>query len=350
MMQPFFSICLATYNTPAADLMDCLRSIAVQMCRDYEVIVVDDGSERPICAEAFDELDLPFLKIVRIDNSGPYAARRVAFGAARGEVVVCVDADDSFSGNHTLDTIKQVFNDADPDVVLFNATRDGTSRFLDFSALEVQGAYLDVRSVKRAFATDFCLNSLWSKAFKRTLLVLESTDHEKPRLLMAEDRLQSLEIITSAKTFALVDEPLYCYKENLGSTMNGAYKPDYFFQICYVEDHVRQSLEDFGVCLDDWALFFLKQASGALKGICCNRSLSKSQRRGLFERMNNEDSLSEAFRCGNFEALPLSARVRLGLLRKRRYALLDACMLPRVAGSLLKQALNNVFRKTGETK
>lgn len=336
---PFFTICIPCFNA-GNSLRDCLSSIAVQDCGDYEVVVVDDGSVIPVRADDFGSLDLPCLRIVRIENSGPYAARRAAFDAARGEVIVCVDADDGFLSDSALDAIKRVFDSADPDVVLFNATSDGASRFLDFSALEGDSSFLDVCSVKRAFATDFCLNSMWSKAFKKKLLTRDSAYRKQPRLLMAEDRLQSLEIVVGANSFSLVDEPLYFYKENLGSTTHSAYKPEYYFQSCYVEDRVRESLDKLETRPGDWATFFLRQTSSALRGICCNRGLAKAQRREVYERMNEEGSLREAFRFGDFDALPFSARVKLGLLKKRRYALLDACMLPRTVGSLAKHILS----------
>lgn len=337
--EPFFTICVPCFNAGDA-LRDCLASIAAQNCSDYEVVIADDGSDVPVRADEFASLDLPRLSIVRIENSGPYAARRAAFDSACGEVIICVDADDGFSNDSALGVIRRVFDSADPDVVLFNATCDGTSRFLDFSALRGDGAFLDPRSVKQVFATDYCLNSLWTKAFKRKLLACGPACLKQPRLLMAEDRLQSLEIIVAASSFALADEPLYFYKENLGSTTRGAYKPEYFFQACYVEDRVRESLDDLGTRPEDWAAFFLRQTSSALRGICCNRGLTKIQRREVYERMNGEGSLLAAFRFGNFDALPFSARMKLGLLKKRRYALLDAFMLPRAAGSLAKYALN----------
>lgn len=336
---PFFTICIPCFNA-GNSLHDCLSSIGAQDCDDYEVVVVDDGSATPIRADDFGSLDLPCLSIMRIENSGPYAARRAAFDAARGEVIICVDADDGFSNNSALSIIKRVFDNVDPDVVLFNATCDGVSRFLDFSALEGDGSILDPRSVKRAFATDYCLNSLWSKAFKRKLLVPDSVYRKQPRLLMAEDRLQSLEIIVGANSFSLVDKPLYFYKENLGSTTHSAYKPEYYFQACYVEDRVRASLGDLETRHGDWAVFFLLQTSSALRGICCNRSLAKTQRHEVYGRMNEEGSLLAAFRFGNFDTLPFSLRVKLGLLKERRYALLDVCMIPRAVGSLAKHILS----------
>lgn len=332
---PFFSICVPCYNAGDA-LRGCLSSIAAQDYDDYEVVVIDDGSEDPVQCDDYDGLGLTSLRVIRIENSGPYAARRIAFDSARGEVLLCVDADDGFADERALFTIRQVFRDINPDVVIFNATCDGANRFLDFSALEVEDGYLNPHSVNRVFATDYCLNSLWSKAFKRKLYAMGQKGAELPKLLMAEDRLQSLEIIANAGSFTLVDEPLYFYRENAGSTTHSSYKPEYFFQSCYVEERVWGMLSDLGVRSEDWAIFFLKQISSSLQGICCNRDLSWSQRHEVYKLMSNEPCLLAAFRYGNTSILPFPMRVKLALLRDQRYSLLDACMFPRAAASFVK--------------
>lgn len=335
---PFFSICVPCYNAGDA-LQGCLSSIAAQDCDDYEVVVIDDGSQDPVQCDDYDNLGLTCLRVIRIENSGPYAARRIAFDSARGEVLLCVDADDGFADERALFAIRQVFRDINPDVVLFNATCDGVNRFLDFSALEVEDGYLNPHSVNRVFATDYCLNSLWSKAFKRKLYATGQEGAELPRLLMAEDRLQSLEIIAAAGSFALMDEPIYFYRENAGSTTHSSYKPEYFFQSCYVEERVWGMLGDLGVSPKDWAVFFLKQISSSLQGICCNRDLSRSQRHEVYKLMSKEPCLLAAFRYGNAGKLPFPMRVKLALLRDQRYTLLDAFMFPRAAGSFVKHVI-----------
>ncbi|MFL5906773.1 MAG: glycosyltransferase family 2 protein [Solirubrobacterales bacterium] len=59
--------------------------------RDYEVIVVDDGSAPPVAPR--ETTDGPVSTVIRLDGDGPAAARNRGASAARGELLVFVDDD-----------------------------------------------------------------------------------------------------------------------------------------------------------------------------------------------------------------------------------------------------------------
>src|SRR3989441_2167784 len=72
-----------------------LSSVAAQTYRDFELIVVDDGStdEGPRIVEAF--TDLP-IHLISQENAGPGAARNRGLELAQGELVAFLDADDEW--------------------------------------------------------------------------------------------------------------------------------------------------------------------------------------------------------------------------------------------------------------
>jgi GT2 family glycosyltransferase len=91
---PRLSVVLATFNRPAS-LVRLLRQLAGQTLdpHEFEVVVVDDGSEPPVEA-ALRELHPPYsLTLVRQANAGAAAARHQAVLAARGEILVITDDD-----------------------------------------------------------------------------------------------------------------------------------------------------------------------------------------------------------------------------------------------------------------
>lgn len=85
-----FSVIIPVYNR-AAQLAACVASIRSQSYRDFELIVVDDGSTDGTCDQFADDGD---LMVVTKTNGGPAAARNHGASVARGEFLFFLDSDD----------------------------------------------------------------------------------------------------------------------------------------------------------------------------------------------------------------------------------------------------------------
>lgn len=90
----FFSIIIPTHNRPDK-LADCLESLSLlDYPRDqFEVIVIDDGSNtslKSVVAPFVDQLDLALLKQT---NAGPAAARNTGAEKAKGKFLAFTDDD-----------------------------------------------------------------------------------------------------------------------------------------------------------------------------------------------------------------------------------------------------------------
>lgn len=334
MTRPYFSICIAAYNAQRY-IGECLDSIAAQDCRDFEVIIVDDGSAVPLTLDESMRASFPSCMLRRTANGGPYAARQAAFDIATGEVVLCVDADDGLRDPAALSKIKRAF-EAGADIVLFNASSSERvpTRMFDFSALG-EGGPVEEDSVWALFCKGYSLNSLCCKAFKRSLY--SKGEINRPRLLMAEDRLQCLEIMSRAGSYWLINEPLYFYRPNPSSTTNAGYNPAYFAQVCYVEEEVVAYMKRRGMPLGSWAHYFLSYTSSALLGVRYNRSLNFAARRDSYVSVRGERILGLATERCAVGSLSKVDALRLRLLLGNRYAALDASMLPWRIGSAIKR-------------
>ncbi|MBC8002844.1 MAG: glycosyltransferase family 2 protein [Opitutaceae bacterium] len=88
---PFFSVIIPTYNR-AILLQEALKSVFAQEYRDFEVLVVDDGSidETEEKVRQFDSA----IQFLRQQNRGPGAARNLGIQSARGAYVTFLDSDD----------------------------------------------------------------------------------------------------------------------------------------------------------------------------------------------------------------------------------------------------------------
>lgn len=74
---------------------DTLKSLQSQSFRDFEVLVVNDGSKDNTLAvlEGYQASD-PRIKIITVPNAGPANARNVGIQSASGEYLCFLDADD----------------------------------------------------------------------------------------------------------------------------------------------------------------------------------------------------------------------------------------------------------------
>lgn len=89
---PFFSVIVSTYNR-AKHVRRCVWSVITQTFTDFEIVVVDDGSD-DATATVLAALQEPRLRVARHPhNRGISAARATGVSHARGEWFVILDSD-----------------------------------------------------------------------------------------------------------------------------------------------------------------------------------------------------------------------------------------------------------------
>src|SRR6185312_7639068 len=88
------SVVLPLYNK-APFITRALDSIAAQTYRNFEAIIVDDGSTDGSGDIAASYPD-PRFRVIRQTNAGPGAARNRGVDEAKGEVLAFLDADDEW--------------------------------------------------------------------------------------------------------------------------------------------------------------------------------------------------------------------------------------------------------------
>lgn len=114
------SVVIPVYNR-AALLRRALDALACQTWRDFEVIVVDDGSTEDIGAVVDSYRTRLALRDVRIANSGgPARPRNVGLAQARGEWVAWLDCDDWWDRERMACVAAELTDDVD---VLYHPLR-----------------------------------------------------------------------------------------------------------------------------------------------------------------------------------------------------------------------------------
>lgn len=108
-----FSIIIPVYNRPD-EVAELLGSIASQDYRDFEVLVVEDGSSVK-CEDIVNEYDGTLdIKYIFKENGGPAMARNFGARQAQGEYLLILDSDTVLPKGY-FESIEKYLADANPD-------------------------------------------------------------------------------------------------------------------------------------------------------------------------------------------------------------------------------------------
>jgi glycosyltransferase involved in cell wall biosynthesis len=114
--KPTISIILSTYNR-AEYLNDCINSVLQQTFQDFELIVVDDGSQDHTFEIVNDYLrKFNHIRYLKHQNRKLAYARNAGIQASFGDYITFLDSDDTYKPNHLQSRLE--FMQANPEIDL----------------------------------------------------------------------------------------------------------------------------------------------------------------------------------------------------------------------------------------
>lgn len=163
MSAPLVSVLIPTYNS-AKFLEEAIESVLNQTLRDFELIIVDDGSEDKIqdVIKRFDGR----LQYHKRPHEGRPAARNVALELARGEYVAFLDADDLWEENRLARGVS-VLNES-PEIGLVHG---------EITVIDEAGQLVpqETRRAKRLFQREHAKGAGYFRLLDAQSLILSST-------------------------------------------------------------------------------------------------------------------------------------------------------------------------------
>lgn len=114
---PFFSVVIPLYNKEHF-IEACLQSVFNQHFKNYEIIIVDDGSTDASLAK-LKNVNHENLVIVKQVNKGAAAARNKGVQLAKAKWIAFLDADDLWKENHLSEFYKAI--EQFPDEAVFTS-------------------------------------------------------------------------------------------------------------------------------------------------------------------------------------------------------------------------------------
>ena len=117
MNKPLISIIVPVYNVEQY-IEECLNSIVNQEFKDYEVILVDDGSTDS-CAEICDfYAEMYHFRAIHQANAGLSAARNIGIKEAEGQYLLFLDSDDFLIDEDALKMIADGVDKNHPELLI----------------------------------------------------------------------------------------------------------------------------------------------------------------------------------------------------------------------------------------
>lgn len=324
---PFFTICIPVHNCERY-ILEAFESVSRQTCSSWEIVVVDDGSTdaTPQVLDGQDVVPAEKLHIIRKEQGGQYYARWNAIDAARGQVIVCLDADDMLIDPCALEKLQRTFVEKGCDVVSYNACRnvDGSEPFMDYAPLlRKYGNGLSCEQLCFEFCLGDRFNQMPLRAIRRSAY-LSAKRHSPSFITMAEDRLQLSEVYVHCKSMYILDECLYYYRPNDSSVSRSRLTLKKFQDQAYVEQFLDEAADAARVGARSRANAQLSMIVFSDLYWAFTTVLSREVRKGLYRDIRSDSFTIAAFGQGSLFALPTNRMVVLALFRVGAFAFVDA--------------------------
>lgn len=241
---PKYSILIPAYNAEKY-LKGTVESILKQRFNDYEIIIANDGSidnTSKICKNLA-EIDSR-INIFEKSNEGLMKTRFFLYQKAKGDYIICCDADDTWEPN-TLEIINANIEKYCPDVLMFSyylwnsiSNQKVRKKISIDNATLYKGEELS-KLWEMLLCTDE-INSLWSKVISKEVL---PSNWEIPIVSHGEDKLQMIEIINNSNSVLYIPDALYNYRID-NDSMTRTFNDKYFNNVITVHESLLKKLAE----------------------------------------------------------------------------------------------------------
>ena len=209
MPERLYSIIVPVYNAETT-LNRCVDSILAQTYRNFELILVDDGS-RDRSAEIIDQYASADPRVIAIHklNGGVSSARNAGLDRATGDYVAFIDADDYVDSDYL-----EVSLAYDHDIIIYGTKtiRNGASNYI-FPFKEDLGRSLEGEPSEMLNEDNICetfLRSPWCKFFKKFIINKYNLKFDT-KINYAEDYLFNLQYLTLSRSICYLNYCGYTY-------------------------------------------------------------------------------------------------------------------------------------------
>ena len=276
-----FSIIIPVYNTEKY-LSRCLDSVVNQTFRDIEIIIVNDASQGN-CKEIVEEYlkkDNRIKYIEHSENKSLLQARRTGNINSTGKYIMYVDSDDEIEIN-ACEEIYKIVSKEDFDIISFGTKviSNDKTKFIGW-ALSTNRFNINSKFLLAEVINQRISHNMWNKVFHRRIIEKLIEYISDIQIMNAEDMLQCLIAFYFAKSYKVIQKPLYIYYADIGVSNKNTNEID-----LSKYDYLCKSTK---IALDEFYNFLIKVKSNTAYGFLFSK-LYFNQYNYLFEKIKNNN-------------------------------------------------------------
>lgn len=214
------SVIIPAYNCQDT-LAKAVRSLLAQSYQDFEIIIINDGSDDDTeeVAKALARLD-GRIRLFTVSNAGVSAARNRGMQSAKGEYICFVDSDDYVDGEY-LSSLAAGISDGVMPCTGFAINEEDHPRTADLPGGEYTVAESLFNDYLCGILRQTVYHSVWNKLFSADV-IRENALEFSERLAVGEDLLFVLRYLCFCRKIRFDNIPAYHYMIRQTSTMRSA--------------------------------------------------------------------------------------------------------------------------------
>ncbi len=235
---PEVSVVINLYNSEKY-LAKAIESVLAQTYRDFELILVNDGSKDgslAICRE-YEQKD-PRVRVLDKPNGGLADARNAGLEAAKGKYIEFIDGDDWIEPD-LLERCIAKLEETDADIVIF----DIYQYFVQTDTKEIISHDYDEKQVYRLYDHPEMItkmkNAAWNKIYRRSLFMDNNIRY--PWGYNYEDLGTTYRLLARANRIAFINRPLYNYLQDRPGNLTGLFN----MSVYCVLDMIKLTIDDY---------------------------------------------------------------------------------------------------------
>ena len=223
---PWLSVIVPIYNAEKY-LSKCVKSILSQTMKDFEVILIDDGSQDDsymICL-SFEKEDSRVRCFHKI-NAGSFQTRLYGVEQAKGEYITFCDADDYYVHSNAFSIIYEAIVKSKCSVLQFgyqkkyNHLKKTTNTVSNIKL--VSGENLENNEFPKLICSfwepSHLTNSVYNKVYHRSLVNNLPASEIAERAFWGDDLVINLYLLENALSILFLPQCLYVYRQGSGGT------------------------------------------------------------------------------------------------------------------------------------